>query len=155
MQIDRYLLRCCAQINPQRIIDTPAVNLCSRLVSILSICKKANGKRLFRTDKDVGGSNQQRCFCGAKTRVQKLTRRSIFERAMDGGGSKQNRVRTANSQLKNEHGRSFFSVPAGVFCTLLASAPPIFKKVNGERPSERTRMSVKLSSSEFAPQTRR
>ena len=52
---------------------------------------------------------------------------------MDGGGSKQNRVRTANSQLKNEHGRSFFSVPAGVFCTLLASAPPIFKKANGER----------------------
>ena len=166
MQIDRYLLRCCAQINPQRIIDTPAVNLCSRLVSILSICKKANserlfrtdkdvggsiqkrvclqtrsprmytdvhswarhlrrccakinaqrtkstsplyfcsrlvsvpsifkkanGKRLFRTDKDVGGSNQQRCFCGAKTRVQKLTRRSIFERAMDGGGSQQKQV---------------------------------------------------------------
>ena len=52
---------------------------------------------------------------------------------MDGGGSKQNRVRTANSQLKNEHGRSFFSVPAGVFCTLLASAPPIFKKANGKR----------------------
>ena len=52
---------------------------------------------------------------------------------MDGGGSKQNRVRTANSQLKNEHGRSFFSVPAGVFCTLLASAPPISKKANGER----------------------
>ena len=60
MQIDRYLLRCCAQINPQRIIDTPAVNLCSRLVSILSICKKANGERLFRTDKDVGGSIQKR-----------------------------------------------------------------------------------------------
>ena len=40
--------------------SVPAVNLCSRLVSILSICKKANGKRLFRTDKDVGGSIQKR-----------------------------------------------------------------------------------------------
>ena len=34
-----HLLRCCAQINPQRIKDTPAVNLCSRLVSTLSISK--------------------------------------------------------------------------------------------------------------------
>ena|GEM_PF-4416041 len=103
------------------------------LVSVPSIFKKANGKRLFRTDKDVGGSNQQRCFCGAKTRVQKLTRRSIFERAMDGGGSKQNRVRTANSQLKNEHGRSFFSVPAVNFCSRLVSILSICKKANGKR----------------------
>ena len=129
----RHLRRCCAKINAQRTKSTSPLYFCSRLVSVPSIFKKANGKRLFRTDKDVGGSNQQRCFCGAKTRVQKLTRRSIFERATDGSGSKQNRVRTANSQLKNEHGRSFFSVPAGVFCTLLASAPPIFKKANGER----------------------
>ena len=63
---------------------------CTRMyTSGQAICKKANGERLFRTDRDVGGSNQQRCFCGAKTRVQKLTRRSIFERAMDGGGSQQ------------------------------------------------------------------
>ena len=34
-----HLLRCCAQINPQRIKDTPAVNLCSRLVSVPSISK--------------------------------------------------------------------------------------------------------------------
>ena len=34
---------------------------------------------------DGGGSTQQRCFCTAKTRVQKLTRRSIFERATDVG----------------------------------------------------------------------
>ena len=40
---------------------------------------------------------------------------STYQYRQDGGGSKQNRVRTANSQLKNEHGRSFFSVPAGVF----------------------------------------
>ena len=34
-----YLLRYCAQINPQRIKDTPPVNLCLRLVSISSIFK--------------------------------------------------------------------------------------------------------------------
>ena len=131
---------------------------------------------------DVGGSNQQRCFCGAKTRVQKLTRRSIFERAMDGGGSKQNRVRTANSQLKNEHGRSFFSVPAVNLCSRLVVSErtrmsgglissDVFaqqklasgsvhgctlpdrlfsKKLTVKGFSERTGMSVKLSSSEFA-----
>ena len=37
------------------------------------------------TATDGGVSKQQRCFCTAKTRVQKLTRRSIFERATDGG----------------------------------------------------------------------
>ena len=36
-----HLLRCYAQINPQRIKDTPAVNLCSRLVSVPSIFKSA------------------------------------------------------------------------------------------------------------------
>ena len=49
----------------------------------------------------------------------------------DGRGSTQNRVRIANSQPKNEHGCTFFGVPAGVFCTLLASASPIFKSVGG------------------------
>ena len=43
-----HLLRCCAQINPQRIKDTPAVNLCLRLVSVPSI-----SKRNFSTDTDV------------------------------------------------------------------------------------------------------
>ena len=37
---------------------------------------------------DVRGSTQLRRFCLAKTRVQKLTRRSIFELVMDGGGVK-------------------------------------------------------------------
>ena len=44
---------------------------------------------------------------------------STYQYRQDGGGSKQNRVRTANSQLKNEHGHSFFSVPAGVFSCVL------------------------------------
>ena len=38
-----HLLRCYAQINPQRIKDTPAVNLYSRLVSAPSISKGAGG----------------------------------------------------------------------------------------------------------------
>ena len=38
-----HLLRYCAQINPQRIKDTPAVNLCSCLVSVPSISKRAGG----------------------------------------------------------------------------------------------------------------
>ena len=48
------------------------------LVSVPSIFKKANGKRLFRTDKDVGGSNQQRCFCGVKTRRQNAQGRAGY-----------------------------------------------------------------------------
>ena len=40
LKYTEHLLRCCAQINPQRIKDTPAVNLCSRLVSASYICKR-------------------------------------------------------------------------------------------------------------------
>ena len=85
-------------------------------------------------------------FIYEKLEVQKCLRTDISERwhpcrfwkfspyhfRQDGGGSKQNRVRTANSQLKNEHGRSFFSVPAGVFFLRLESAPPIFKKADSK-----------------------
>ena len=64
----------------------------------------------------------------------------MYQYRQDGGGSKQNRVRTANSQLKNEHGRSFFSVPAVNLCSRLVV-------------SERTRMSgVLISSDVFAAQ---
>ena len=45
----------------------------------------------FRTATDGGGSMQSRRFCAAKTRVQKLTKRSIFELATDGGSSIQKR----------------------------------------------------------------
>ena len=44
---------------------------------------------IYSTAIDGGEAKQQRCFCTAKTRVQKLTRRSIFELAMDGGDSSQ------------------------------------------------------------------
>ena len=47
--------------------------------------------------------------------------------AMDGGGSQQNRVRTANSQLKNEQGCSFLGVPAVNLCSRLVSVSPICK----------------------------
>ena len=119
MQIDRYLLRCCAQINPQRIIDTPAVNLCSRLVSILSICKKANGERLFRTDRDVREIEQKR-VCLQTRSPRMYTDVHSWARHLRRCCAKINARRTK-------------STPAGVFCTLLASAPPIFKKANGER----------------------
>ena len=44
---------------------------------------------IYNTAIDGGEAKQQRRFCIAKTRVQKLTRRSIFELATEGGGSKQ------------------------------------------------------------------
>ena len=44
---------------------------------------------VFFTVTDGGGSQQQRRFCTAKTRVQKLTRRSIFELTTDGDCSMQ------------------------------------------------------------------
>ena len=74
-----HLLRCCAQINPQRIKDTPAVNLCSRLVSVSSIskglrnvcfticrcCEKINPQRI-KTAKDGSGVIQERDLCYAQ-----------------------------------------------------------------------------------------
>ena len=79
-----HLLRCCAQINPQRIKDTPAVNFRSRLVSVPSIskglrkgyCQRGSLKRCghlrcrltknspqrIRTDRDVRSSKQQQVF---------------------------------------------------------------------------------------------
>ena len=61
------------------------------------------------TAMDGGGSAQQRCFCTAKTRVQKLTRRSIFELGTDAAGSRKKQVCRANLQLKNVHGCTFLS----------------------------------------------
>ena len=49
-----------ASEDPQRTKSTSPLYFCSRLVSVASIFKKANGERLFRTDKDVGGSIQKR-----------------------------------------------------------------------------------------------
>ncbi|WP_287001547.1 hypothetical protein, partial [Treponema sp.] len=69
-------------------------------------------------------------YTGILLRCFKKKQSSTYQYRQDGGGSKQNRVRTANSQLKNEHGRSFFSVPAGVFFLRLESAPPICKSAH-------------------------
>ena len=46
----------------------------------------------LHTATDGGGSIQQRRFCTAKTRVQKLAWKSIFERATEGGDSKHQNV---------------------------------------------------------------
>ena len=46
----------------------------------------------------------------------------------DGRGSKENRVRIANSQPKNEHGCTFFGVPAVNLYSRLVSVPPICKR---------------------------
>ena len=147
MQIDRYLLRCCAQINPQRIIDTPAVNLCSRLVSILSICKKANGKRLFRTDKDVGGSIQKRVCL--QTRSPRMYRTYILGRGcpwfysvamfLRRKNSSSERPRTGGILIRSEfciklvfsrHTRKY----VGKKCTrMYTSGQAICKKANGKR----------------------
>ena len=48
--------------------------------NLLYLCGGFNTRRSF-TATDGGGFMQQRRFCTAKTRVQKLTRRSIFELA--------------------------------------------------------------------------
>ena len=45
----------------------------------------------------------------------------------DGRGSKENRVRIANSQPKNVQGCTFFGVPAGVITLRLVSGTTIFK----------------------------
>ena len=72
---------------------------------------------------DVRGSNQQRCFCTAKTRVRKCTRmytsgQSIFKKAngerlfrtdTDVREIEQQRVCSANSTLNSVHGSTLFN----------------------------------------------
>ena len=53
----------------------------------------------FRTDKDVRGSKQKRCFCAAKTRVRKCTRtytsgQAIFKRLTEKVFSKKEGLRS-------------------------------------------------------------
>ena len=73
-----------------------SLSSCTRMYNCLTVYFKRLTERLFyyaatenaqriRTDTDVRGSMQQRCFCGTKTRVQKCTRRytsgqAIFKR---------------------------------------------------------------------------
>ena len=106
MKYTAHLLRHTAKKCPQRIKDTPAVLFCltpcictvyfKRLTETMLLLKILDVQKvrlrvflyapsIFRTDTDVRGSMQQRCFCGTKTRVQKCTRRytsgqAIFKR---------------------------------------------------------------------------
>ena len=106
--------------------------------------QKAYGKWYFRTATEGGGSTQKRRFCAAKTRVQKCTRmytsgqaiskglrRGCFSTDMDVGGSRQERVRSANSSLsrctrmyngltvyfQKAYGRRIYGVSAHAFHT--------------------------------------
>ena len=87
----------------------------------------------FKTDKDVRGSKQKRCFCDAKTRVRKCTRaytsgQAIFKSAgsvppwMAVIPHRNEICEMQILQLKNIHGCIFFNVPAGVFCSRLVSS---------------------------------
>ena len=115
----RHLRRHTAKKCPRRTKSTPAVNLCSRLVSILSICKKANGERLFRTDKDVGGSIQKR-VCLQTRSPQMYTDVHSWARHLRRCCAKINAQRTKSTSPL-------------YFCSRLVSVPSIFKKANGKR----------------------
>ena len=75
-----YPFRCCAQINPQRIKDTPAVNLCSRLVSTPPIFKRLTAKIV------------------------------TLPAAMEGGNARKNVFKRKNLQPKNKQRYSFLVV---------------------------------------------
>ena len=71
-----------ASEDPQRTKSTSPLYFCSRLVSVASIFKKASGERLFRTDKDVGGSIQKRVCL--QTRSPRMYRTYILGRGRPG-----------------------------------------------------------------------
>ena len=88
-----YPFRCCAQINPQRIKDTPAVNLCSRLV-----VSERTGMSVVLVSSDV--FVQQKLASGSvhgctlpDRLFSKGLRKGCFRTAMDGSSSTQKRVR--------------------------------------------------------------
>ena len=98
-----YPFRCSAQINPQRIKDTPADVFCTLLASVSSIFKSARGKghllprlfskdlrqKLFRTATDGGDSTQQQVFREKNLSLNSVHGRTLFTPAKDGGGSMQ------------------------------------------------------------------
>ena len=100
-----HLLRHTVKKCPQRIKDTPPGVFCS-----------------FRTDRDVRGTKQERCFCASKNSrpevytdvhfwtvyFKRLTERRIST-ATDGGGSTQKRCFCAakTSPPANVHGGTF------------------------------------------------
>ena len=81
LKICGHLLRCCAQINPQRIKDTPAVNLCSRLVSTPPIFKRLTQKGFSEAARLPLVPRGSDVFESQKLVVQKCTWKYIFEHA--------------------------------------------------------------------------
>ena len=76
-----HLLRCCAQINPQRIKDTPAVNLCSRLVPAPSIFKRLTEKA-FQNRQGRRWFHAVASFSLEKLVVEKRTRMCASQQAI-------------------------------------------------------------------------
>ena len=110
-----HLLRCYAQINPQRIKDTPAVNLCSRLVSAPSIFKSAGGRGshgIRATENSSQRSSTPRMAvvlsqeraCGCFLYVT-----SIFRTDRDVREIEQQRVCGTNSTLNSVRGSTLFN----------------------------------------------
>ena len=88
MYMDVHFSPCLHFISARLLASVPSLFKSAGKGVCSTYFQKAYGKE-FRTDRDVRGCKQKRCFCTAKTRVQKLTRMSIFELAMDGGDSSQ------------------------------------------------------------------
>ena len=132
-----------AVANPQRIKDTPAVNLCLRLVSVPSISKsffsQYTAHLRCRIAKSVhpctllaasfGGAETSLLFNTSGIRAAAENPRRIRS-GMDAAGSKLQQVfRQKNLSLYSVHGRTLYNMPAGVFYTLLASASSISKRL--------------------------
>ena len=93
----------------------------------------------FRTDTDVRGFTQQRCFCLAKTRVRKCTRmytsgqaickkangERLFRTDRDVREIEQQRVCPANSTLNSVHGSTLFNRLFSKALEMWGSALPI------------------------------
>ena len=126
-----HLLRCCAQINPQRIKDTPAVNLCSRLVSAPPICKSAGkaGHLRRRIIKSVRPCTLFMANFG-KAEISLLFKPAASVPLLKMLDVQKVRLRFA-------------------FAKLLVSAPPICKRLTENGISERTWMSVVPCRSKF------
>ena len=87
---------------------------------------------------------QQRCFCIAKTRVQKLTRRSIFEHATDGGGSTQQRC-FGGAETRSQNYTRMYSFDRRADCVVkTADTVYIFEfKLSGNGSAEDALVQIK------------
>ena len=81
---------------------------CTRMyTSGQAIFKKANGKRLFRTDKDVGGSIQKRVCL--QTRSPRMYRTYILGRGCPWSYTVSSFSFMKNSKFRNVQGRTFLN----------------------------------------------